>query len=794
MAEEPKVLYEFGPFRVDPDKHVLLREDEPVAITPKAFETLLVLIRHSRQVVSKDELMTALWPDAFVEEANLSQNIFRLRKALGDTSGDQRYIVTLPGRGYRFAAQVRTFTAQDEDLLIETRSRTRMVIEQSEETPAKDESALVVASPRRAVPKYLFAMGVAALLLLLGSLFFLRKPHRIVLGHADSVLIADFLNTTGDPVFNGTLRQGLTVQLEQSPVLTLLSEDRIQEALRQMGRPPDTPLTPAIAREICERTASGAVLEGSIVNLGNRYVVGLTAKNCRTGQVLDAEQVQAKKKEDVLDALSKIASSFRVRVGESLAAVQKHDMPLAEATTPSLEALNAYSAGWRAHDRTGSASALPFFKHAIDIDPNFAIAYAVLGRMYGNIGESENSAKNAAKAYELRDRASDREKFFITASYDAQVTGNLEKAQETCEAWAQTYPREVIPHTYLSGFIYPGSGHYERAIKESQTVIALDPDFAVGYINLGYGYISLDRLGEAENALRSASERRLAVPEFIVERYDLAFLKGDRAGMDREAALAQGSTGVEDWIAYHQAFALAYNGHLQEASRMAQRAVDLAQQGSHPERASLFEAGTATWEAFFGNAPASIKHAKAALELSSNREVVYGAAFALALSGDSKQAEVLANDLQTRFPEDTSVRFSYLPVLRAMIALNHGGRARAFELLKGAMPYELGTQRSSIHGNFGAFYPAYVRGDAYLSARQGNAAAMEFQKVINHRGIVLSDPAGAMARLQLGRAWAISGDMIKAKIAYQDFLTLWKDADPDVPLLKQAKKEYVQLQ
>jgi tetratricopeptide (TPR) repeat protein/predicted Ser/Thr protein kinase len=623
-----------------------------------------------------------------------------------------------------------------------------------------------------------------------GYFYFHRTPK---LTNKDTIVLADFTNTTSDPVFDGTLRQGLAIQLEQSPFLRLVSEQRIHQTLRLMSQPADARLTPELAKEICERTASAAVLDGSIARLGSQYVLGLRAKNCRTGDVLDEEQAQAAKKEDVLNSLSQIASKFRTRVGESLSTVEKYDTPLAEATTPSLEALKAYSAGLKT-GFSGSITGVPFFKRAIEIDPQFAVAHAALGLMYGDMGESALSVDSTSKAYQLRDRASDREKFFITASYELHVTGNLEKGQQTCELWAQTYPREMVPHAFLAGIIYLASGNYEKAAEEDKKAIEIDPDSAIGYSQLAFNYEYLDRLGDATNTLQQAATRKLEIPDFLVQRYDIAFLKGDKAAMEREVALAQGKSGAEDWISDHEAFVSAYSGRLQEARRLARRAADLAQQAGQRDRAALDETGPALWEGFFGNAAEARRNAMAASELSKSREVEYGAAFALALAGDSARSQAFANDLETRYPEDTPVRFSYVPALRALLALNHREPSKAIELLQIAIPYDLGAPRCSFHGFFGTLYPVYVRGLAYLAAHQGAAAAAEFRKILGHRGIVVSDPIGALAHLQLGRALALSGDKIKAKAAYQDFLTLWKDADPDIPILKQAKAEYAKLQ
>ncbi|MGA7927461.1 MAG: hypothetical protein WCA20_15915, partial [Candidatus Sulfotelmatobacter sp.] len=708
-------------------------------------------------------------------EANLSRNIFMLRKALGESPQDHRYILTVPGRGYRLAENVRLVPEQELSIVAANHSKIEVRVEET-----KPWGWIAVAG--------ILLLVVAAVTLR----FFLHRGT--VLSEKDAVVLADFANSTGDSVFDGTLRQGMAVQLEQSPFLNLISDQRIRHTLHLMGRSADAALTPELAREICERTGSAAVLEGSIARLGSQYVLGLRAMSCRTGDILDDEQAQATRKEDVLNALSQIASKFRSRVGESLSTIQQHDTPLAEATTASLEALETYSMAWKVHSSSGATAALPLFRQATEIDPNFAMAHAALGRMYADLDESDLSAESTTRAWQLRDRTSDREKFFITAGYQTLVTGNLEKAQQTCEAWAQTYPREALPHTQLSGYINKAAGQYEKAAAEARKAIELDPDFAMGYFNVAVNNVYLDRLGEAENALRRAAGRGLETDEFIMLEYDIDFLRGDQVGMEREAARARGRSGGENWISNKEAFALAYSGHLQQARAMSHRAVDHARQAAQQERAGLWESGAAVREAFFGNTSEARKRAMAALELSKDREVEYGAAFALARSGDFSQAQALANGLERQFPEDTSIRFSYLPALHARLALNHGDVSKAIELLQVAIPHELGAPRSSIHALFGALYPVYVRGEAYLALHQGAEAATEFQKILDHRGIVDSDPIGALAHLQIGRAYALQGDSAKAKAAYQDFLTLWKDADPDIPILKEAKAEYSKLQ
>ena len=621
--------------------------------------------------------------------------------------------------------------------------------------------------------------------------FYLHPPSTLT--DKDTIVLGDFTNKTGDPAFDGTLRQGLAVQLEQSPFLSLISEQKIQHTLSLMGRPADTALTPQLAQEVCQRTGSTAALEGSIASLGGQYVLWVRAKNCRTGDVLYEEQMQAARKENVLNSLSQIATKFRSRVGELITTIKQHDTPLADATTPSLEALKAFRAAEKLHFTTGSTAALPFYQRAIQIDPKFAMAYARLGGVFAELGESDLADEYIRKGYQLQDRANDQEKFFLTLAYDFRATGNLERAQQTCALWAQAYPRDANAHGLLST-IYLITGQYEDSIGEAKKAIELDPELNMAYSNLADDYRNLNRLSESEKVLEEASERKLHLGFLSATRYDLAFLRGDGVAMEKALALAQKEPGTHDDISDKEAFVLAYSGHLREARKASRRGADLARQASRRETAALYETGAAVWEALFGNAPAASRSARAVLNLSRDREVEYGAAIALALAGDSSRSQTLANDLEKRFGDDTSVRSAYLPVIRALVALNRHSPSTALDLLQSAAPYELGQPRSSIHGYFGALYPIYVRGLAYLSAHQGAEAAMEFQKIIDHRGITVSDPMGALAHLQMGRASVMTRNSDKAKIGYQDFLTLWKDADPNIPILRQAKAEYSKLQ
>jgi eukaryotic-like serine/threonine-protein kinase len=624
------------------------------------------------------------------------------------------------------------------------------------------------------------------------SLLHRDSPSRPGLTDKHTVVLADFANATGDPAFDGTLRQILAVRLGNSPYLALLSDARVSQTLRLMGRPADAKLTPDVAAEICERTGSAAVVEGSITRLESEYMLGLRAKNCRTGDVLDEEQAPAAKKDDVFKALGQMVNQFRTRASESLPSVEKEPGLPAEVTTPSLEAWKSFSAAAKAQQSGAqTAEVVSLLKRAIEIDPKFAMAYAYLGRNYADLGESELGAQNIAKAYELRDRVSDRENYFITYNYRRQVTRNLELARQTLESWTQKYPQDVVPHGLLSGFTSQGSGHYDKAVEEGQKAIELDPDFAIGYENVAWAYVYLNRLSEAEAVLRKASERKIEVIQFSLCRYAIAFLRRDQAAMEREMTQRQAKLEAQGWFDHQEALTLAYRGRVKEANRLSERAVNLARQGGLLERAAQFEGARAAWNALLGTHTEAKRSAATALSLYRSRDADYGPAFALALLRDSVQAHEIEVDLGKRYPEDTSVQFSYLPSLRALEALNQGDAAKALEMTQVATPYDLAVPGTALFTGsfFGALYPVYVRGLAYSRMGRHREAAAEFQKFLDHPGIVLNDPIGPMARLQLARALSASGDRAKAAAAYKDLLALWKDADPDIPVVQQARAE-----
>ncbi len=664
------------------------------------------------------------------------------------------------------------------------------------------DSTVAIAATKHVEPKFaastkkfrwIVASAAAILLLALiaaGWLFFSRHVHALT--EKDTIVLADFANSTGDPVFDGTLRQGLSVQLEQSPFLSIISDDQVQQTLQMMDQKLDSKLTPEIARQLCQRTASAAVLDGSIAQIGTQYLLTLKAVNCESGESLASAEAQASDKNHVFDALGETASEIRNKLGESLSTVQKFDTPLEQATTPSLEALKAFSSGRRVLTTTGSAAAIPFLKHAIELDSKFALAYAWLGRMYGDIGESSLAADNTQKAYELREGTSEAEKYFISASFHIELTGNMEKAEQTCELWIQAYPRAEFPRTFLPGIIYPVLGQYEKAVETGEEAVHMFPNRPIPYSVLLFAYIALNRLDEAKATNGQALSHNLNDPTSHIGLYQIAFLQNDAAGMAREVEWSEGKPAIEDELLGMEADTVAYSGRLRKAREFSRQAMDSAQRADEKESAATYSAISGLRESLFGNADEARRRATLAMGRSEGRDVQYGSALAFAYAGDDARAQAVAGDLAKRFPEDTIMQFNYLPTLRAKLALNKGNASEALETLKAATPYELGASTSSVYA-WTALYPIVVRGEAYLAAHQGSEAAAEFQKILDHRGVVLNEPIGALAHLGLARAYAMQGDTAKAKAAYQDFLTLWKDADPDIPILIAAKAEYAKL-
>jgi tetratricopeptide (TPR) repeat protein len=635
----------------------------------------------------------------------------------------------------------------------------------------------------------ILAPAVFLALVVAGLLYFhFRKPAHLT--DKDVIVIADFANTTGDPVFDSTLKEALAVDLEQSPFLNVLSDRRLSETLKLMGRTTGERVTRDVGREVCMRTGSKALLAGSIASMGSHYAIGLKAVNCRTGDVLGATEAEAGSREKILQTLGQGAATLRGQLGESLASVQKFDKPLDEATTASLEALQAYTEGDRLAREKGDTDALPFLKRAVELDPNFARAYASLGVRYNNLGQASLAIGNVRRAYELRDRVSEREKYYISCAYFTLVTGELEKAIQQYELWIQDYPRDYVAKTNL-GVNYFTLGQFERAAAVTREALFLEPASIIGYNNLGAAYFSMNRLDEAKSAFDEALARKLDGPYLRQSIYYLDFLRKDAPGMQQQLAWAMGKPGAEDILLSAESDTQADYGRLQKARQLSAQAEESAKRNDSKETAAFWQGNEALREVEVGNAADALKQARRALDLAPGRDVKVQAALALARSGDVTTAEKLVDSLNQEFPLDTLMQNYWLPTVRAAIEMQRHDSAKAIGILRASVPYELADPPPFSSGTM---YPVYLRGEAYLGAGNGGLAAAEFQKILDHPGVIVNFPLRALSHLGMGRARALSGDSAGARTAYQDFFALWKDADPDIPILKQAKAEYAKLQ
>jgi class 3 adenylate cyclase/tetratricopeptide (TPR) repeat protein len=636
------------------------------------------------------------------------------------------------------------------------------------------------------------AIAAALLVVIFGGALFYYKSHRITpLTDKDRIVLADFTNTTGDPVFDATLRQGLASQLEQTPFISLVSDSIIAHTLTLMSKPRDTRLTSELARDVGQRVGAAAAIEGSISALGTQYVVSLKAVNCRDGNLLAQEQETATGKEHVLSALGQAATKMRKRLGESLASVQKYDALPEDITTSSLEALQAYALGNKATDIDNDyVAAATFFQRAIALDPNFAMAYLMLAECYQPQGELALAAENTRKAYDLRERTSDHEKLSIAVFYEIAVTGNLEAARRTGELIAQTYPHDENVQVYL-WYISLICGDYARADAAAKRAFEINPDSSNNYVSLMYCDQYLGRLDQAKAAAEQSRAKKLNSPWYPLILYVVDFLQNNPAGMAQQAAVTVGIPGVEDQMFFVESDTAADHGQFRQARDLARRAADSARRAQEKETAAEYEGHNSLREGLVGLADFAKQDAQSALSAIKGKHGEGFSAIAFALAGDIADANRAIEDLTKRFPQDTVVQTRYLPMARSTLALNSGNAQAALDALTSTAPYELGHTNEDF--TF-AVYPVYFRGQAYLAAKNGAAAAGEFQKILDHAGVVGNEPIGALAHLGLGRAYALSGNPTKSKAAYQDFFHLWKNADVDVPLLMQAKAEYAKLQ
>jgi DNA-binding winged helix-turn-helix (wHTH) protein/tetratricopeptide (TPR) repeat protein len=760
-AAPPRPSYSFGEFTLDLERGALWRAGDEVKLRPKVFEALAYLVRSPNRLVSKDELRKVLWPDAFVTDDSVVQCFVELRRALGEDAAS--LLKTVPRRGYVFTADV------------------------TEASPAAAAPVAVppvapeAMAPLRRRRLWIPAAIAAAALAVLG--YVVRSRPGPALADKDSILVADFANTTGDEVFDGTLRQALAVQLGQSPEFDVVSEERVRETLRYMDRPPDEPLTRDRAREVAQRQGVEMVLAGSIASLGSHYVIGLTAVSAATGEPILREQVEAESRERVLSRLGEASARLRKRLGESAGSIERFATPLEQATTRSLDAFKAYDLGRRRHFAGQHYESIPLYRRAVELDPEFAIAYAALAITYGTAREDDLAAEFAARAFALRDRVTERERFYISNRYYVDVLGATEKSVEVMETWKQTYPRDFVPRTNLSAR-YATLGRHERALEEAREGVRLAPDAGVAYSAVAQNAICLDRYADARAALEQALARKLQPTFGHYFLHGIAFLEGDAAAMQQQVDLVAGTPAEAGMLANRSAVA-AHAGRAREARELTSRAVELATSRGFADGASLYSAGQALWEAGYGECGAARRTAARTLALSRGRTPLQWSALAFALCGGGGDAERLTAEMERRYPQDFFVKTAWAPMVRAALETRPD---RAIDLLEAPGRTELGVVT--------ALWPAYLRGRAHLDRGDGRAARAEFQKVLEHRGVLAPKEFNPVAIVlqplaYLGRARAarLAGDTNDSRTSCDALLALWKDADADVPVVAAVQRE-----
>jgi eukaryotic-like serine/threonine-protein kinase len=763
MPESPSVTnsrVEFGAFTLDLQNGQLRKHGLRIKLQDQPFQVLRVLLEKPGDLVTRDELQRRLWPsDTYVEfDKGIYNAIKRLRETLSDDADDPRFIETVPRRGYRFIAAL---------------------------------TSAVPCSPPARQFRYLAVLASSLFITVIAAFAWFLFPRRAssrLLSRNDAIVIADFENRTGDAIFDDTLKPALSAQVEQSPFFNVMSEDRVRETLRLMNRSSLNHIDNPTAREVCQRTASRVFLSGSIATLGSEYLLTLAATDCQSGNSLAHLESQASKKDDILKTLDKLSSQLRERLGESLLSIGQFSTPIEQATTPSLEALKAYTIGWRAQPEKGSLAAVPFFEQAIAIDPNFAMAYAGLGVSYVNLEEFSRAARYLRRAFELRNQVSQRERFLIEALYYEFVAGDLAKADNTYLLWEQTYPQDPLPPGNL-GNDYISLGLYKQSIQESLQTLSFHTasQANVAYLNLMQAYTALGRFQDSRDSFEKAIRSGDNYPLLHGCVYYAAFASSDTTEMERQSAWAIGKPEIEDFLLSAQSDTAAYSGGLRQARRLSLEAIDSANGQHRSEAAALWQINSAFREAEFGYPDRARQLAGSVLAVAPGRQIQMLVALALARAGDVSRAESTANNLARDFPDDTLLQLYWLPAIRAAIALDRNNPSAAVEALRRSSPYDFASPPPF---QLGTLYPAYLRGLAYLSSHQPAEAAGEFQKILDHPGIVLNFPLGALAHLGLARAYGLQGDVSRSRASYQTFLNLWKEADPTIPVLQAAKTEF----
>ena len=814
-------LLRFGVYELNLDAEELRKDGIPIKLPPQPIKVLSLLASRAGQVVTREEIQQDVWGEGtYVDfEHGLNQCIKQIRTALNDNADRPVYVETIPRRGYRFLAPVVSKTvAIAPPKVTESpsgmQSRVQLPLVTADVTtvpgldvgPQRDNPSPneVVSAPpgskvelpvqtapsspvrdRSAVLRY--ASFVLVIAVIAGGYLYWHAQKARALTDKDTVVLADFDNSTGEPVLDTALKTALTTDLDQSPFLNVLSAQSVREQMGYMNQPNSAPLTPDLARQLCLRSGSKAILVASVARLGAHYPLALRAENCKTGDVLGEVQGEATSREQLLAVLHKNASSLRRQLGESLASVQKYDINIEKASTPSLEALQAYSLGLKAQETEGESASIPYYKRAIELDPSFAMAYARIGVAYANLTQQNLAITNISKAHDLREHTSEREKLYITAHY-YDIRGDLNNAIATYTLFRQIYPRQPAPYENLS-VIYIYIGAYDRCLSEADTALMLNPADATIYANSSFCQISLNQLNDAGKTLNAAAARKINHEYLVFNHYWLAFLTNDQAGMTRELESALGVSGVEDQMFAIQSDTEAFAGRIAKARAYTQRACDSARHGGLKEPQAIWKLDGALHEAEFGNFSQAMRDARDAMGLSRSKGIDVLAALALARSGDPQPAKKIADQLEQEYPSDTLIQSYWLPTIRASILLDQNNPQGAITLLQTAIPYELGAPTPGI----GFMYPVYIRGLAYLKAADGARAEAEFAKMLAHPGIVQNFPLGALAQLQIGRAQFMRGDLTAARRSYEKFFNIWNDADKDVVLLSNARTEYSNL-
>ena len=787
QQESERRIVRFGSFEADLQEARLSKGGIRIRLQEQPFQILVLLLERPGQVVTREEIRRKLWSnDTFVEfDDALNTAVRKLRAALNDSADNPRFLETVPRKGYRFLAPI----SLPPDLQVEL-SPVQNKVPDTVSVPPPEIAHSNASRPWWFGWSRWAWIGIAALMLAtIGGVYWYRSRARFQITAADTIVVADFVNTTGETVFDSALREATEVGLQQSPYFNIVPDRKTAAILTEMRRGADDHMTGNVAIEVCQRAGGKVTVQGSISSIGTTYLVGLAAIRCDNGVPIAREEVEARRKEDVVDALGNATSRLRARLGESLPSIQKYDVPLVRATTPSLDALRAYGQALSTLEKSGDLAAVPFFKRAIELDPNFALAYGTLADIYWNLGEAELARQNAIKAYELRDRVTDLEKLSIEAGYQLYVTGELEKAVDAFEVARRTYP---VSSRFLNdlGVVYGRLGRFGQEIDIYRESMRAGPLSSTIYGNLAVSLMALSKIDEAGTVLSEAAGRNLQSDYLLQVNYWREFLRGDSDEMRRILLQSLDVPGAQSLLLSEQANTEAYFGHFEKARQLSNTAAKLMQNEGQNEAAGICLAQAAVREAEIGDYARARDLISRAQHLTHDQNVLTLTALVMVQIGDFAKGHVLAGKLDKQYPSNTFIQEYWLPVIGALADLRQNHGANAVSLLSPVEPLD-----SAAPDQFptGTLYPAYVRGQAYLVLGDGSRAEAEFQKLLDHRGVVLNFPLGALARLGQARAYVCSHDSLGAHDAYRDFLQLWKDADPDLPILKQAKAEYAAL-